>query len=343
MILSCYLRSNSILALRRLLLLANEISAICVASLILVWLLLFHRWTFRCKAGGTCEGWAKAPNRRGRECESPQRSGFRLTWGDFTMDIPFKFQAGDGFAAIHDFVGLSQEYLHLWRCVACYHWPVRSPRSVWLRSSWCGCFFSTAGHFDAKSGKPMKAGQKLQTEDVGSVGVPSHLKRFHHGYTIQRSWRWFCCNSWFCRVIPGVSPSESWTFRPFEKLTCGSVWKAIPVIFSWGMAGRMFHAFFCIIFSGNTFAEATVASKQFGTKTSLKLWLLHLEILNLGSSVGRGRLPSDYLLWTRKLSKFAPAAIFKFEVPQDQVELDRMQCLFFGSIPLAIFHADGCR
>ena len=51
--------------------------ALCVASLILVWLLLFHRWTFRCKAWGTREGWAKAPNRRGRECESPQRSGFR--------------------------------------------------------------------------------------------------------------------------------------------------------------------------------------------------------------------------------------------------------------------------
>ena len=41
--------------------------------------------------------------------------------------------------------------------------------SVWLRSSWCGCFFSTAGHFDAKPGEPVKAGRKHQTEEVGSV------------------------------------------------------------------------------------------------------------------------------------------------------------------------------
>ena len=101
--------------------------------------------------------------------------------------------------------------------------------------------------------------------------------------------------------------------------------------------------FYCIFFSGNTFAEATVASKQFGTRTILKLWLLHLGNLNLGSSVGRVVCHLIFCSVNTKVFEIRTRCNFQFEVPQDQVELDRMQCLFFGSIPLAIFHADGCR
>ena len=70
---------------------------------------------------------------------------------------------------------------------------------VWL--------LSTAGHFDAKSGKLMKAGQKLQTEEVRSVGVPSHLKRFHQGYTLSKILKYAFI--WFY-LMPEVRGGSRW-------------------------------------------------------------------------------------------------------------------------------------
>ena len=116
---------------------------------------------------------------------------------------------------------------------------------VWL--------LSTAGHFDAKSGKLMKARQKLQTEEVRSVGVPSHLKRFHQGYTLSKILK-------VCFHMVLSYARGSWRFK-----VASLVASSVAVAVRYGNVGGSF--------SGNEELVASLMAECDGKNEGKRIWV----------------------------------------------------------------------